>query len=351
MVIAKNRDLTIDAIKGMGIVLMVYLHAGGGFSEFVNLFHMAVFFIASGYLWNRNKAADFSGFRKYAAGKLKTLWLPFVLFNGILLLLNNVLVAAGIYETALNLRQTALSFAKVLVFSYRTQLGTPTWFLAVMFFVTLIWALLELLFTKTGHRSLMMWICFAVFAAAAQVVSITGIRLPANAHSCFIAFMCYEAGMFIREFQLMQKLTGWLRYAALAGSFAVLTGLSFFTHISFINGELTNAALFVAASLCGWVFLWATASVLFQPIKKAVAFLGQRSMWILLYHLLFFKAVTWIYLLVTKGDMLRLTEFPSIKDGALWIIYLIAGVLFPVLLSVLWKSFVRLFRRNKNGKH
>ncbi len=63
MVIAKNRDLTIDAIKGMGIVLMVYLHAGGGFSEFVNLFHMAVFFIASGYLWNRNKAADFSGFR------------------------------------------------------------------------------------------------------------------------------------------------------------------------------------------------------------------------------------------------------------------------------------------------
>ena len=107
-----------------------------------------------------------------------------------------------------------------------------------------------------------------------------------------MAFMCYEAGMFIREFQLMQKLTGWLRYAALAGSFAVLTGLSFFTHISFINGELTNAALFVAASLCGWVFLWATASVLFQPIKKAVAFLGQRSMWILLYHLLFFKAVT-----------------------------------------------------------
>lgn len=47
-----ERYKVIDVIKGYGICLMVCGHSGAPFTNWIYLFHMALFFIASGYLWN-----------------------------------------------------------------------------------------------------------------------------------------------------------------------------------------------------------------------------------------------------------------------------------------------------------
>ena len=47
--IEKERNVHIDIIKGIGIILMVYGHAAAPFKHFIYLFHMAIFFMASGY--------------------------------------------------------------------------------------------------------------------------------------------------------------------------------------------------------------------------------------------------------------------------------------------------------------
>lgn len=46
------RNTKIDVIKGMAIILVVLGHCGFPATNFIYLFHMAVFFIASGYCWN-----------------------------------------------------------------------------------------------------------------------------------------------------------------------------------------------------------------------------------------------------------------------------------------------------------
>ena len=49
-----KRDLTIDFIKGIAIILMVYCHASAWWTEYlelrkwIHLFHMPVFFLAFG---------------------------------------------------------------------------------------------------------------------------------------------------------------------------------------------------------------------------------------------------------------------------------------------------------------
>lgn len=52
----KNRNINIDIIKGIGIILMVGGHCGMPFTHFIYLFHMAIFFMASGYCFNASNS-------------------------------------------------------------------------------------------------------------------------------------------------------------------------------------------------------------------------------------------------------------------------------------------------------
>lgn len=51
----KQRDAVLDAMRGIGIVLMVVGHSGFGGTSFIYLFHMALFFMLSGYfsIWGK----------------------------------------------------------------------------------------------------------------------------------------------------------------------------------------------------------------------------------------------------------------------------------------------------------
>ena len=44
----KQRDAVLDAMRGIGIVLMVAGHSGFAGTDFIYLFHMALFFMLSG---------------------------------------------------------------------------------------------------------------------------------------------------------------------------------------------------------------------------------------------------------------------------------------------------------------
>lgn len=80
-----ERYKVIDVIKGYGICLMVCGHSGAPFTNWIYLFHMALFFIASGYLWNECNAETGKSVVQYMKRKVKSLWLPFILINVFLL--------------------------------------------------------------------------------------------------------------------------------------------------------------------------------------------------------------------------------------------------------------------------
>ena len=49
---AKQRDPVIDSMRGIGIVLMVLGHSGFPGTDFIYLFHMALFFMLSGWFFS-----------------------------------------------------------------------------------------------------------------------------------------------------------------------------------------------------------------------------------------------------------------------------------------------------------
>lgn len=96
-VIARGRFDSIDLMKAIAIILMVMGHCGSPITKWFYLFHMALFFMISGYLWNERHASDKKYVWKYIKSKLKRLYIPYVLCNSIYWILNNSFIRLGIY--------------------------------------------------------------------------------------------------------------------------------------------------------------------------------------------------------------------------------------------------------------
>ena len=98
------RDLSLDFLKGIAIVLMVLGHAlddwadGTAVRSYIYLFHMPVFFIAAGCVFNAMKVQDRKGLKYFALKKIKRLWFPYVLWTSVFTLLNGVLVKVHIVD-------------------------------------------------------------------------------------------------------------------------------------------------------------------------------------------------------------------------------------------------------------
>lgn len=90
----------IDILRGIGAILVVIGHlvpSDGNVKVYIYAFHMPLFFFLSGFLFNNKK-----DFKTYLKGNLKSLILPYFLFNIIALIANLDIVIRDKY-TALQI--------------------------------------------------------------------------------------------------------------------------------------------------------------------------------------------------------------------------------------------------------
>ena len=71
-----SRSTYWDVVKGIGITAVVWGHCMTRFGAFVYLFHLALFFFATGFFYNEKKYGD-SPFA-YFGTRLNGCWLPFI---------------------------------------------------------------------------------------------------------------------------------------------------------------------------------------------------------------------------------------------------------------------------------
>ncbi|MCC8107090.1 MAG: acyltransferase family protein [Clostridiales bacterium] len=147
-----KRDSVIDIMKGILIVFVVMGHAQIPLHRFIYLFHMPVFFMISGYLWN--EAHTRIGISQLVLKRIKSLYIPFVVCNLFFLILH--LCIPGIMETqTVETSATGIlkSVFKVLIFRGRATLSDSTWFLSTLFFATIGYAIILIISMKVGKKN------------------------------------------------------------------------------------------------------------------------------------------------------------------------------------------------------
>ena len=155
-----TRNVRIDIIKGIGISLIVLGHTQMFLSQFVNLFHVGLFFIASGYCFKEKNSDDLSGVGRFFVKRVKQLYVPFVLWNLGYLCLHNLLCEINIYSLNSELgsmypligrysvSDTVRQAVQIVLVNAGEQLAGACWFLRALFVMDILFVFSDFLIKK-----------------------------------------------------------------------------------------------------------------------------------------------------------------------------------------------------------
>ena len=348
---AKRRDPVLDSMRGIGIVLMVLGHAGFPGTDFIYLFHMALFFMLSGWFFSLR-----GGLVHFAKRKVLTLWLPFVLANTAFTVCNNLFLRLNILtsderilEIPGNIVTTPTTLKDVIgrtvhwcVFDGGTQLGGAMWFIQALFQISILYAVIEFLLKKFLHgidtllpqgliSGVLLWVGHRCGLAGWNV---WGLGIAA---SCYCLFYL---GTVLRRVARDNVPTR-TRAAAAVGAFVLLLILGRFGSVGLAGNGYPSTIFLLLASLAGWTLVreLACLAAALPRLSAALAYMGRATMAIVILHFLSFKLVTWLGLLSMGGEPYLLAAFPTyFTGGAWWIAYTAVGLALPLAADCVYKK-------------
>ena len=357
-----KRDITVDIIKGIGIVLMVVGHARAPLSDYISLFHMAIFFIASGFLINCKYADSLSGMMQYIWKKIKGLWIPYFVFTCSFLVLNNFFLKVNVYtnnphfltEKILEDRYTSLGqyfglietvkqVVKAIIFRATTQMGGAFWFFMTLFSVLIAYMVCEYLLRKIFKTRLIL-LCgqtmiSLAFLVIGYICQINNISLK-GFDKTFSVYILIHIGRILKQFGVMERLRdlfcGNGNIIMLLFGFVVLLCGYQRGYISIGSNHIENPPFFIVMSFAGWLHLYGMAGILKKislRLANGLSYISIHSVPIIALHFLSFKVINVIAVMLYGFESYMIAAFPVLmRTGAWWILYAMAGIFIPLFL-------------------
>ena len=306
----------LDIAKGIVMVLVVWQHSKGPFSECITAFHMPFFFLVSGLLYNGEIP-----FWKFLGKKFRSLYVPFVFWNIV------VYVVAHMNGFRLN---SFWKFTKKVLLTLDKEpdyLGA-TWFLGALFAEIILYKLLDSLLKKVKYRRILVTLVFVLRAAYAFEHT-----LPHKMSRTLILGLFFALGVLIKEHkeQLMKYQSRWwlpifvLPYLLIA----------FETEHGMGDNHYTSAIIFVVGALMGAYIILEISKLIeksnnkvMDVINRISCFIGKNSIDILIWHFVFFRVAIAIQLLLVNKPLNTVFDYDKRYDtsGAWWLLYLIVGI-------------------------
>lgn len=359
-----QRDRTIDFIKGAGIVLMVYGHADGSslFTDFLRMFHMAIFFIASGYLLNLKYSRDIHSYGRYVKKKLKGLWLPYVGFNTVYLLLHNIFLKLNIYTSnpsfmsthladsrylkltqSMGVSDTGKEIIKALLFSSGSeQLAGAMWFFNTLFFALITYMTVQYILykmMKKSHTEIAQLIIALLFLLTGFFCQRHGITIH-GMDKVFSYYCLLHIGYLFHKYDVFSRIYYRVKpIYVLIMSITVLLLLYHHGIVSLARNIYPNPTYLIVASVAGWTMLYSLGMMLQRSkiITGALQYISIHSVPIVGMHFLCFKIVSLIAVLALGMKMYMIAAFPVLElPGAWWLFYTVVGILVPLLVDRVW---------------
>ena len=375
---SKARNNNIDIIKGIAIILMVYGHTFGVARDFIYLFHMPVFIFVSGYCFNKAHGASLQQAEGYFFSRVRRLLIPYMGFNIVYAILNNVFISLNFYtdngafkqdvvfiqkaaQTLMHrkgVRELVVDVYNVLTFKEIPQMGSASWFLIVLFLVCVIHCFVEYGIKDFGSKvrvavlcvllAINLLIAFAISNGFASEAPIADRHLQV-----FGVYSCYLMGVLTRSFVdagMLGKLLAkkWIVICAGPVSFVILLALLPFGTLELSKSQIVNPVFLVATTFLGMVMLASVAADLENNfLGRWLTFIGKHTMSILFLHILAFKLVSVGYCLAVGKPMYMVASWPVIFDAPEYelIIYTIVGVALPLLADAVIDRLKAIYKR------
>ena len=352
----------LDIMKGLLIILVVLGHTNNPFTKWIYSFHMAAFFAISGFLWNNKNVEDRDHIVCFLKRRILRLYFPFVVVNIVFILLNNIFIKVGLYTTSAEfavltekwpVKQVG-SFYSVsqifknciksfLLISGHAPIVGVSWYLATIFIVSLIHLIVEIACKKIEEKKrIILYVCILVVCLIISCFgTLIGESIPGG---WIIKRICPAYSAFLMGYFLKQYLPILIRRQKTTSIFCILSAAVGITVvildpriIELSKGFIINPIYFILGSIQGIVVIYLLSKIIIQTrLSNAFKYIGQKSMSIMLLHVLSFKLVNLLAIYINKFDFVYLAARRVIYDlPVAWsIVYLLIGVSIPVLFDM-----------------
>ena len=321
----------IDIAKGIGIIMVVWAHAEGPFSRYINHFHMPYFFFISGYLFRLPENSIY-----YVKNKTRKLLVPFWKWNYILLIPFWGLYYWGKWDFVILAKYTieiALTLNKV------PMLGA-TWFLPSLFFSNIFFLYIFQLLIKYNDK-----LRDVILGIIGLIICVWGVSItyPYRISRTMICFFFYVLGYIYKKY-LHNKVN--ILLVVLMALIYLL--ISTYNEVDLGANKYENGLLFVVGAILASISLVNFADYICRLyekkritkyIKSCLKYLGKNSMPIVIWHLVFFRMAIVLQILLYNLPVKILFSFP-IYDGdkGWWFIYIIVGIVG----SLMWDKLINI---------
>ena len=366
-----NRNSTVDCMKGILIALVVLGHTYNPFcSDFIYLFHVGMFFVLSGYCFNQKYTNDAGGLKDLLVKRIKSLWVPYVAYNFVFLLLQNVFLRIGFLTTdesyftyspilpdgfcqPLTFRTGLIAFIKSLFFMHSRPFAGGLWFLGGLFYVTFLYAAVQYILRKLKIEKLhivfsVMFLCAGWLIVRFRLME--RVSILRQGAIILISEVLFCAGTYIREYVRVPEIKRFFYGVGFLASFVLLCVLSHFDSISIASVHIVNPLFYISSVLIGGGYILCFIKLLSVWKKNAVlsffSFAGRHTIPVLALHPICYKIVTYIQWKIYGGDSIILALFPVWKNTMFWsMAYLLVGFCVPLVLVFLTATMKQLIFR------
>ena len=352
---------TIDILKGLGILMMVAGHAGAPLKSFISLFHMAIFFIASGFCYSNKNSINIKSFIEFCKRRIKKLWFTYFFWTSLFILLNNIFIRINVYtnnadilkyatgkfvgvHSFLSLQDRFSSVFKAIFFQSEAELGGAFWFLATLFEISICYCLIDYLVRKLfkdKHIIIIQGIISLLFLCIGYYMSVKGIYFY-GLNRMFSYYSLFYLGLIIKKSCISTKdRTDLIHIIIFVISTLLLFVLKQIGSVSIGSNIYTNPLFLIVVSFVGWQFTYEIAYFIgkINIFKKIWTIIGQNTLPVVVLHFLCFKIVNLIEVLVLGYPLFVIAAFPILHNNGLWwLAYIIVGLSVPVVLNLIRKK-------------
>lgn len=347
------RNVRIDIVKGLGILLIVLGHTQMFGSTFVNLFHVGLFFIASGWCFKEKYSENLENVKEFVKKRIKRLYVPFVAWNLIFLVFRNIFCYIGIYSSnetvvgmygvvnSLSISEMIRQTYKIMLMGGGEQLTGACWFLRALLILEISFVLIDFIIKKIVQKNTryVRWIIALLILGLGAYLSKNGIAWKYNLSTVCSVWVLYVLGIELqKKDKHKEKLVGKkavFDILSIIASYLILLLLSHKYTISYDSNQYSNVLVFLLSAISGWIMCWGSSNIIvsFMPIvKRCLVYVGQRTIDIMFLHLLFFKLITYIYIKDSGLSIDKLAAFPVLTNE-LWPWYFIVSIVGSLIIN------------------
>lgn len=331
----------IDIAKGIGIILMVIGHTNPPqyVFNYIYIFHMPLFFILSGYFFNQETLRKPATF---IYKKIKGLYIPYIKWGILFIILHNLFYLCHINKDFYSLNEyPSIIYNLLKMEKYELLLG-PFWFFRELLLTSILVFSIFFVGNKIKIQAPIRKLIIPFLLIIAVVCSKYNVNLPIIGYRTLTASCFFISGYYFKEHQkaIIDKIFNYYTFFI----FIIIIAIFAYIHPTYIGSISFDIPIAYILGIIGTITVIFISSKIKSSIKNFFIFCGRNTISIMALHLLSFKIVSYIKIILYNLDIQKLADWPVIsntqQDNIFWIVYAAVGVLVPTTIILLQKKLI-----------